>query len=72
MVERVEEKLLLPAERGLEDAVVPKTAKMREQMVRLHLVLSLRIAMCEGSTPRRSIRCKDTSSNRLAAVQALH
>ena len=28
---------MLPARRGLHDAVAPKTAKMREQMVRLHL-----------------------------------
>lgn len=33
----VEEKVQAPAERGLEGAVAPKTAAMREQMVRLHL-----------------------------------
>lgn len=33
----LEEKVLLPTARGLEGAVAPKTAKMREQMVRLHL-----------------------------------
>ncbi len=36
--EWVQEKVLLPTERGLTDAVAPRTAKMHEQMVRLHLV----------------------------------
>ena len=33
----VQDKVLLPTERGLTDAVAPKTAKMHEQMLRLHL-----------------------------------
>jgi integrase len=33
----IEEKGILPARRGMHGAVAPKTAKMREQMVRLHL-----------------------------------